>query len=276
VGDEARRTKAGVPEDVGFATKAQIALQQLGSACERELPRGVVLADAGYGNDHAFRQGLDALGLRYAVGVQSSTGVWAPGTAPLAAKPHGGVGRKATRQRYAPGHEPVSVQALALALQPRAWRNVTWREGSNEALQSRFASVRVRAAHRDHRRATPREEQWLLVEWPQDEAVPTKYWLSTLPATSGRKTLVHTAKMRWRIERDYLELKQELGLSHYEGRGWRGFHHHASLCIAAYGFLVAQRLRHPGSKKNRALRQIPALPEDYVPRGAPAGAASRG
>ncbi len=274
--DAQRREKAGVPDEVEFATKPQLALEQLRGACERDLPRGVVLADAGYGNDHAFREGLDGLGLRYVVGVQTSTSVWAPGTAPLPAKAHQGVGRKPTRQRYAAGHAPVSVEALALALGPRAWRRVTWREGSNEVLQSRFAAVRVRVAHRDHLRATLRAQQWLLIEWPEGEAAPTKYWLSTLPASSRRKTLVHTAKMRWRIERDYQELKQELGLSHYEGRGWRGFHHHASLCIAAYGFLVAQRLLHPGSKKNGAIRQKPALPEDYVPRGAATSATSRG
>lgn len=273
--DAVRRTEAGVPEDIVFATKPQIALSQLRWACERDVPRGTVLADAGYGNDHAFREGLDELGLAYIVGVQSSTGVWAPGVAPLAPKPHRGRGRGPTRQRYAPGHEPVSVEVLALGLEARAWRKVTWREGTNEVLQSRFATVRVRAAHRDHLRSTLREEQWLLVEWPESEPAPTKYWLSTLPASSSRKALVHAVKMRWRIERDYQELKQELGLSHYEGRGWRGFHHHAALCIAAYGFLVAQRLSHPGRKKNGAFRQVPALPEDYVPRGAPQGTAPR-
>jgi len=273
--DEARREQAGIPQDVGFATKPQIALEQLRGACERDLPRGIVSADAGYGHDHAFREGLDELGLSYMVGVQSTTTVWAPGTAPLPPKRTRPRGPKPTRQRYAPGHEPVSVEALALGLDLRAWRKVTWREGTNEVLQSRFATVRVRAAHRDHTRSTLRPEQWLLVEWPEGEPAPTKYWLSTLPASSSRKALVKAAKIRWRIERDYLELKQELGLSHYEGRGWRGFHHHATLCFAAYGFLVAQRLSYPGSKKNRAIRQVPALPEDYVPRGAPARAETR-
>ena len=274
--DAPRRRAGGVPEEVVFATKPAIAMAQLRAACERELPRGVVLADAGYGNDHRFREGLDALGLRYVVGVQPSTGVWAPGTAPLEAKPWTKRGRKPTRRRYAPGHAPVSVKALAKSLAPKAYRTVTWREGTNEVLSSRFAALRVRAAHRDQQRGTLREEQWLLIEWPAGEPEPTKYWLSTLPAATSRKALVASAKMRWRIERDYRELKQELGLGHYEGRGWRGFHHHATLCIAAYGFLVAQRLTHPGSKKNRAIRQVPALPEDYTPRGAPARAASRG
>ncbi len=118
-------------------------------------------------------------------------------------------------------------------------------------MSSRFAALRVRAAHRDEEGLrAPRAQQWLLIEWPADQAQPTKYWLSTLPVNTSLVELVKTAKMRWRIERDYQELKQEFGLSHYEGRGWRGFHHHATLCIAAYGFLLADRLKHGGSKKN--------------------------
>jgi SRSO17 transposase len=110
-------------------------------------------------------------------------------------------------------------------------------------LRSRFAAVRVRPAHRDEKRTVPRSEEWLLIEWPKKESEPTKYWLSTLPEKTSRKSLVKIAKHRWIIERDYEELKQELGLGHYEGRGWRGFHHHATLCIAAYGFLISERNR---------------------------------
>ena len=119
-----------------------------------------------------------------------------------------------------------------------------------------------RAAQADR----PREEEWLLIEWPKGEAEPTRYFLSTLPQDILFKELVATIKMRWRIERDYLELKQEVGLGHYEGRNWRGFHHHASLCIAAYGFLMLERLR--GIKKNAARLKAPALPEGFRPRGA--------
>jgi SRSO17 transposase len=273
--DRARCEKAGVPEGVGFQTKQEIALGQIGAACARELPRGVVLADAGYGNDHVFREGVDALGLKYMVGVHSTTGVWAPGQGPLPVKTHSGRGRRPKRVRYGPGHQPMSVKALALSLEAKAYRSVSWREGTNKALSSRFAALRVRVAHGDYKRRDVRDvrpEQWLLIEWPSDEAEPTKYWLSTLPPTSTRKALVEAAKMRWRVERDYQELKQELGLNHYEGRGWRGFHHHATLCIAAYGFLVGRRLTYPHSKKNCVSRQTPALPEDYIPRGSPARA----
>jgi SRSO17 transposase len=124
------------------------------------------------------------------------------------------------------------------------------REGTRTALTSRFAVSHVRASHRDYWWAAPRDEEWPLIEWPIGEPEPTKYWLSTLPEDTPVDHIVHVAKMRWRIERDYQDLKQEFGLGHFEGRGWRGFHHHASLCIAAYGFLVAQRLIEGGSKIN--------------------------
>src|SRR3712207_4973703 len=133
-----------------------------------------------------------------------------------------------------------------MRLPARAWRTVTWREGSRAAaLTSRFAAVRVRPAHRDTTRSEPWPEEWLLIEWPKGTEEPTKYWLSNLPPRTALEDLVHAAKARWVIERDYQELKQEIGLGHYEGRGWRGFHHHASLCIAAYGFLVAERCLFP-------------------------------
>ena len=167
-------------------------------------------------------------------------------------------------------HQPISAKQLAVGLPKKAWRRVTWREGSNAKLASRFAAVRVRPAHRDYHRAAPRPEEWCLIEWPADEPEPTKYWLSTLPATISRRALVNTAKLRWRIERDYQDLKQELGLGHYEGRGWRGFHHHATLCIAAYGFLISEREAIPPSGRRKALpvKEHP-LPHGYRPRGSP-------
>ena len=159
------------------------------------------------------------------------------------------------------GHEP---------LPKHAWRRVTWREGSNTTLAGRFAAVRVRPANRDYNRPTPRPEEWLLVEWPKGEPEPTQYWLSTLSPTTTRRAMVDQAKLRWRIERDDQDLKQELGLGHYEGRGWRGFHHHATLCIATYGFLIAERGAFPPSDGFWPLSlKAPALPNDYQPRGAP-------
>jgi len=273
--DRERREKAGVPDGIEFATKPQISLEQIRRAKESGLTPGVVLADAAYGTDTSFREEITRLKLPYCVGVQPGVSVWVPGTHPLPAKPRHKRGRPPTLLRRGPGHEPVSVKALAQGLNKKSWRTVCWREGSTGKMRSRFAAVRVCPAHRDNRRERLREEEWLLIEWPKGEAEPTKYWLSTLPANVSRRELVKTAKMRWRIERDYQELKQELGLGHYEGRGWRGFHHHATLSIAAYGFLVAQRLAPGGVKKNAARPKAPALPDDYTPRGSGTDAAAR-
>ncbi len=274
--DAARRRKAGVPAEVAFQTKPEIALRQIAEAIAAGLPPGVVLMDAGYGNDTALRSGVGALGLSYVAGILSNTSVWGPGSGPLPAQPWSGRGRPPKRMRRDALHQPISVKALALGLEPDAWQAITWREGANAPLTSRFARLRVRAAHSEHKLTEPRPQEWLLVEWPEGEDEPSKYWLSTLPEDIAFDRLVDTTMLRWRIERDYQELKQELGLGHFEGRGWRGFHHHATLCIAAYAFLIAERARIPPSGPTAAAkRQKPALPEGYRPRGAPdpAGAA---
>ena len=274
--DRQRRKKAGVPTGVKFVTKPDMALEQIRAAKAAGVPIGIVLADAGYGNGTAWRKALSEMELEYCVGVQSVTTVWAAGTGPVPPKAKNKIGRPATRWQRVAGSTPLSVKRLAETLPPQRWRTVRWREGTNETLSSRFAAVRVRAAHRDEEGLrAPRAQQWLLIEWPVDQAEPTKYWLSTLPADTALVDLVKTAKMRWRIERDYQELKQEFGLSHYEGRGWRGFHHHATLCIAAYGFLLADRLKHSGSKKNSTRPKLPRLPAAYTPRGRPTRATSR-
>jgi SRSO17 transposase len=263
--DAARRRKAHVPEEIVFKTKPEIALDQLRWACAAGLARGVVLLDAGYGNHTKLRTQIGALGLSYAAGILSSTSVWAPGTKPLPAKRWSGHGRRPTRLRRSAEHKPVSVKQLAFGLPGRAWRTIGWREGSCERLTSRFARVRVRAAHRNELHG----EEWLLIEWPKGATEPTKYWLSTLPQDIAFDRLVDLAKLRWRIERDYHELKQELGLGHFEGRGWRGFHHHATMCIAAYGFLISERETIPPSAPGAAagLARL-ELPADYRPRGA--------
>lgn len=264
--DRSRRAAVGVPEGVVFETKLEIALTQVKQAQADGVPPGVVLADPAYGDSAAFRDQLTESGLAYAVGTRANTSVWAPDTAPLPPEPTVGTGRPSKNLRRAPGHEPVSIKALALALPANAYQTVAWREGTNETLTSRFAAVRVRTAHRDYWRSHPRPEEWLLIEWPDGDAEPLKYFLSTLPGDTPIEHLVYVTKMRWRIERDYRELKQEFGLGHYEGRNWRGLHHHATLCIAAYAFLLRQRLTH-GGKKNAARPKAPGLPEDYQPRG---------
>jgi SRSO17 transposase len=274
--DAQRRKTSGVPDEIAFATKPEIALQQMRQAIAASVPIGVVLADAGYGDETAFRDGITELGMPYAVGIRPATTVWALGTAPLPPKPWCGRGIKPTRLRREPGNEPVSVKALAMTLPAQDWHIVAWRDCTNTALSSRFAAVRVRPAHRDYCGTEMRPEEWLLIEWPEGEAEPIKYFLATIPAESTLEQLVFVTKMRWRIERDYQDLKQEFGLGHYEGRGWRGFHHHASLSIAAYGFLMAERLKtgsEAGAKKKSAARETSAVPKHYIPRGSPARAA---
>ena len=264
--DDARRRKAGVPEELVFKTKPEIALEQIKWACRTGLPKGVVLLDAGYGNNTALRTEISALSLPYAAGILSSTSVWAPDMMPLPPRRWSGRGRRPTRLRHSPKHKPVPARKLALSLPRRAWRTIGWRDGTSERLASRFARLRVRAAHGGR----PHAEEWLLIEWPKGEKEPTKYWLSTLPADIAFERLVDLTKLRWRIERDYQELKQEFGLGHYEGRGWRGFHHHATLCIAAYGFLISETETIPPSGP-RAAGRLPqlAVPAGYRPRGAP-------
>jgi len=263
--DAARRGKAHVPEEIVFKTKPEIALDQLRWACAAGLPRGVVLLDAGYGNHTSLRTEIGALDLAYVAGILSNTSVWAPATKPLPPKRYSGRGRPPTRPRRGKGHKPVSVKELAFGLPLDAWRTATWREGSTGRLSSRFARVRVHAA----RRGGTGEEEWLLIEWPKAEKEPTKYWLSTLPHDIALARLVDLAKLRWRIERDYQELKQELGLGHFEGRSWQGFHHHATMCIAAYGFLISETETIPPSAPRAAARLAQLeLPADYKPRGA--------
>jgi SRSO17 transposase len=259
--DGARRDKTGVPLEIGFKSKPEIALEQLRRACEAGLPRGVGLMDAAYGNDSRLRTGMTALGLSYVAGILPNSLMWPSGAGPRRrGKPMNNTGRR---------DEPdlISAKELALALPKRAWRTIPWRQGSADWLSSRFARVRVGVGHN---RLLPEvlSREWLLIEWPEGEAEPTKYWLSTLPANIGLRRLVDLAKLRWRIERDYQELKQEVGLGHYEGRGWRGFHHHATLSIAAYGFLIAERATIPPSGPRPAtLFQTPGLPDGYRPRG---------
>jgi SRSO17 transposase len=268
--DAGKRKRTEVPEEVEFQTKPDIALDQIRAAVAANLHSGVVLADAAYGINTEFREELTKLGLQYAVGVQSSMTVWEPGKQPLPAKSRGKMGRPPRLLRRTTDHQPVSVKQLAMSLPSTAFREITWREGTDRKLQSRFAAVRVRAAHRDYWKAEPHTAEWLLIEWPRGDAEPSKYRISTLPPDTSLKALVKMAKHRWIIERDYEELKQELGLGHFEGRNWRGFHHHATLCIAAYGFLVAERNRFSPSARAGHLGFVaPGPAPDFRPRGSP-------
>jgi SRSO17 transposase len=268
--DAGRRKKTEVPLEIEFQTKPEIALEQIRAAVTANVPRGIVLADAAYGINTEFRDGLSDLGLHYVVGVQTTMTVWEPGKEPLPAKPRGRMGRPPRLLQRTADHQPVAVKQLAMALPAGVYKEVTWREAGKRKLRSRFTAVRVRPAHRDYEKAEPRAEEWLLIEWPREEAEPTKYWIATLPAATKLKDLVKIAKHRWIIERDYEELKQELGLGHFEGRNWRGFHHHATLCIAAYGFLVAERNRFsPSARAGHLGFAAPGPAPEYRPRGSP-------
>ena len=269
--DRKRRRAAGVPDDLTFQSKWQIALGQVQALQAEGVPAAPVVADAGYGDTTAFREALTTAGLAYVVGVKKETTAWPPGQAPRPPQRWKGRGRPPTLVRRTARHTPQSLKQLARALPPTAWRTVTWREGTRGAMRSRFARLRVRSAHRDEGRTEPRPEEGLLIEWPRGDAEPTKYWLSTLPETTSLADLVRLAKLRWRIERDYQELKDELGLDHFEGRGWRGFHHHGALCIAAYAFLAAERARLSPPAPLAFLRAAP-LPKGFTPRGSPGAA----
>src|SRR5690242_14909788 len=177
-GDPARRAMAGVPEEVAFATKPAIALDQIGRALADGVPPGVVVTDAGYGSDTDFRDGITAQGLPYVAGILGTTGLWPPGAGPLPAAPRSGRGRPPKRLRRGPGRQPLPAERLAAGLPAGAWRTVAWREGTAGPLASRFAAVRVRPAHDDFRLSEPRPEEWLLAEWPEGEDEPTKYWRS--------------------------------------------------------------------------------------------------
>lgn len=283
--DVERRTKAGVPAELAFQTKPAMALEQIEAALAAGIPRGVVLADAGYGADMKFQARLAELGLAFIVGVQPRAKIWINGQQPLPPKAWTGQGRPPTNLRRDEDHQPVEAKGWAMALPTEAWQDIIWREGTKGELVSRFTHARIRPAHlvgrgvptaphRDYGRNEPWPELTVLAEWPDGEAEPAKLWFANIHADTPLEHLVHLAKPRWRIERanprqDWLELKQELGLSHYEGRGWRGFHHHASLCIAAYGYLIKERLALSPSGKSRPSPKNVALPKTYIPRGSP-------
>ena len=250
--DAARRKKAHVPDEVAFQTKPEIALEQIRAALAAGIPRGVLLMDAGFGTNIKLRTRISALALSYVAGIVPWT------------KVRVAVDVDAKQPR-------MSVKDVALSLPNHTWRTITWREGSAEGLRSRFARVGVRASPTRGRQG--RAEETLLIEWPEGEAEPTKYWLSTLDQKTSFKDLVDIAKMRWRIERDYQDLKQEIGLGHYEGRGWPGFHHHGTLCIATYGFLISERETIPPSAPHSSGPFTKsAVPRSYRPRGSPAPA----
>jgi len=239
--DTERRARCGVPDDVRHLPKWQLALDAIDELGEWgiDLNERPVLADAGYGEITAFRSGLEDRELSYIVEVKRSTTAHAADIEPVT-EAYGGRGRPPV-----PHYPPHStLEKLAAALPPRAWKRCTWRNGSKGKLRSRFAAIPVRPANRSIERDPETGElpvRLLLVQWPDDAEAPTKYWLSNLPAETNLTELARIAKARWRIEQDYRELKDALGLDHFEGRSWNGWHHHVTLVSAAHAFLTLER-----------------------------------
>ncbi len=237
------RKEAGIPQDVTFQPKWALALNLMDCAIQWGVPKGVVTADAGYGNIAEFRAGLAERGLSFVVGVQGTTGVWPDwGSAP---RPRSRKGRP--RLKPPEVGAPMGVSEMSRSWPPERWRRITWREGTKGPLVSRFAAKRVRTSHRSGHGGPQEKTLWLLAEWPGEETAPTKFWLADLEPDTDLLSLVRLAKIRWWIEQGYQQLKDELGLDHYEGRSWQGWHHHVTLTMLAFGFLAMEAMYH---KKN--------------------------
>jgi len=243
IGDPQRRAEAGIPKEAEFQKKWQLALEMIDEVRGWGLADRMVVADAGYGDATEFRDGLEARKLPYVVGVSSQVGVWAK-PPKIHIPEYSGRGQPATRYQYGK-QRPSSVRDVALHTQ--GWKKIRWREGSKGWLESRFLAVRVQPSHGFVDGEAPHKEVWLLVQWPEEEKEPTRYFLCDLPPATTLRRLVRAAKSRWKIEQDYLQLKDELGLDHYEGRNWAGWHHHVSMVMMAHAFLTLESLR---TKKN--------------------------
>ena len=240
--DRQRRRRAKIPEEVVFQTKPQLAAALARTAAGWEVPRAPILADAAYGESTAFRTGLHEASLEYLVAVSPETGVFAPETVFRVPEPSGKRGRP--RSRLRPDRRPESVRALAERLGGAAFRTLVCRRAPGGGqVRGRFACLRVVAAHPVERDHQPPRCEWLIIEWPAHEEAPIDYWLSNLPEGTAPQRLARLARLRWKIELDYRQLKGELGLDHYEGRSWLGWRHHTALVTAAHGFLTLERLR---------------------------------
>jgi SRSO17 transposase len=242
--DADRRRRAKIPAAVVFRTKPELGAELVERAGAWQIARAPVLGDQAYGDDSGLRERLDTAGFGYVLAVGSAASVFAPETVFAVPERRGTVGR--SRRRLRPDREPESIAALIARLGPPAAQTVTFRDGPDgEPVTSRFTFARVRTLKKWGNGAAkePREE-WLIAEWPEGRDEPSDYWLSNLPADTQLERLARLARLRWRIELDYKQLKGELGLDHYEGRSWLGWHHHTALVTAAHGFLTLERL-HP-------------------------------
>jgi SRSO17 transposase len=239
--DSERRRKAKIPEEVVFKTKPELAVELVERAADWDIPRAPILGDCAYGKNTELRERLNDAGLEYVLSVSEEVSVFAPETIfEVPASRKAGSGRQKTRPR--PDREPEQIGELIKRLGPEHFKTVTFRDGPDgKRMRSRFCFLRVRAAHEWEKRSTPRREEWLIVEWPKGRDQPTDYWLSNLAADTKPERLARLARLRWKIELDYKQLKGELGLDHYEGRSWLGWYHHTALVTAAHGFLTLER-----------------------------------
>lgn len=241
----ARRAQGKIPEDIRYQSKNQLALELVDQVLGWQVPQLPVVADSAYGNDFEFRAALRERGLHYAVAVEPSTKVWLsdPSQTPIAASKSRGRPREYPALKDLPSTK--TLLSVAKDLSRKAWRSLTWRTGTKRPMTSRFAYLPVWAAHGWNRNKHPlRASEWLLIEWPAGAEAPTDYWLAQLgKQTLGLRRLVKIARARWRVEMDYRELKEELGLDHYEGRHWLGWHHHVTLVSMAFAFLRAEQAR---------------------------------
>jgi SRSO17 transposase len=238
--DVARRAEAHIPEAVKFKTKLELALEMIERAKRNQIPGNIILADSAYGDSTDFRNAVRALGFEFAVGVLPTLGVV----------------RLDRNDRI--NAKPESVERLVASLPEKAFRRLTWRDGTRRELQSRFCFVRVKTTHDDGKAIADREPLWLIAEWPEDEKKPSKFVLTTLPKSMSNKQIVRLLKERWRTERLYQDLKGELGLDHFEGRSFAGWHHHVSVVLCCYAFVVAERVRAfpPSASRARSNRAL--------------------
>jgi SRSO17 transposase len=246
--DAERRRKAKIPEEVVFKTKPELAVELTERAADWDIPRAPILGDCAYGKNTELREQLNDAELEYVLSVSEEVTVFAPETVfEVPAPRNAGSGRQKTRPR--PDREPEQIGELIKRLGPEHFKTVTFRDGPDgKRMKSRFCFLRVRAAHEWEKRSTPRREEWLVVEWPKGRKQPTDYWLSNLPADTKPEQLARLARMRWKIELDYKQLKGQLGLDHYEGRSWLGWYHHTALVTAVHGFLTLER-QHPNHQR---------------------------
>lgn len=238
--DRARRKEARIPDDVKFQTKTELALKMIDTALEYDVPRGVVVVDSAYGNSSRFRRAVRKKGLPYAAAVNATTKVWK-------------LDSKEERQ----GKSTLSVADYANQIvEEGGFRQTTWREGTKNKLSALFAARRVLPIAAEGVKRAEKENVWLLMEWENGEPKPNKFYFITAPKFFSTVQLVRQVKQRWRTERAYEDLKNQLGLDHFEGRRFRGWHHHISVALCCYAFIVAEQARLFPPAKETAYRDV--------------------